>query len=99
MQPKSIAELSDKLTSEQKGELETKIADVRSALATDNVARIKEAREALEQSFHKISEEIYRQGAPAGAPGADYGAGAQGGPEQGGGRSGDDTIEGEYKEM
>ncbi len=96
---KSIAELSDKLTSEQKGELETKIADVRSALATDNVARIKEAREALEQSFHKISEEIYRQGAPAGAPGADYGAGAQGGPEQGGGRSGDDTIEGEYKEM
>ena len=96
---KSIAELSDKLTSEQKGELETKVADVRSALATDNVARIKEAREALEQSFHKISEEIYRQGAPAGAPGADYGAGAQGGPEQSGGRSGDDTIEGEYKEM
>jgi molecular chaperone DnaK len=95
---KSIAELGDKLTSEQKSELESKIADVRSALSTDNVSRIKESREALEQSFHKISEEIYRQGAPAGGP-SDFGAGAQGGTEQGGGRSGDDTIEGEYKEM
>ena len=96
---KSIAELGDRITSEQKGELETKIADVRSALATDDVARIKEAREALEQSFHKVSEEIYRQGAPAGATGSDFEGGAQGGPEQGGGRSSDDTIEGEYKEM
>ena len=95
---KSIAELGDRITSEQKGELETKIADVRSALATDDVARIKEAREALEQSFHKVSEEIYRQGAPAGATGSDF-EGAQGGPEQGSGRSSDDTIEGEYKEM
>ncbi len=95
---KSIAELGDRLSSEQKGELETKIADVRSALATDDVARIKGAREALEQSFHKISEEIYRQGAPAGATGPDFDS-AQGGPEQGGGRSSDDTIEGEYKEM
>jgi len=96
---KSIAELGDRITSEQKGELETKIADVRSALATDDVARIKEAREALEQSFHKVSEEIYRQGAPAGATGSDFEGGAKGGPEQGGGRSSDDTIEGEYKEM
>ncbi len=95
---KSIAELGDRITSEQKSELETKIADVRSALATDDVARIKEAREALEQSFHKVSEDIYRQGAPAGATGSDF-EGAQGGPEQGGGRSSDDTIEGEYKEM
>ena len=94
---KSLAELGDKLSSEQKGELETKIADVRAALSTDDVARIKESRESLEQSFHKVSEEIYRQGAPAGGP-SDFG-GAEG-PEQGGGpQSGDDTIEGEYKEM
>jgi molecular chaperone DnaK len=94
---KSIAELGDKLSSEQKGELETKIADVRSALATDDVARIKEARESLEQAFHKASEEIYRQGAPAGGPG-DFG-GAEGPAQGGGAPSGDDTIEGEYKEM
>src|SRR5437588_5842231 len=61
---KSIADLGDKLTSEQKGELESKVADVRAALSTDDVPRIKSAREALEQSFYKISEAIYREGAP-----------------------------------
>jgi molecular chaperone DnaK len=94
---KSIAELGDKLSSEQKGELETKISDVRSALATDDVARIKEARESLEQAFHKVSEDIYRQGAPAGGP-SDFG-GPEGPAQGGGAQGGDDTIEGEYKEM
>jgi molecular chaperone DnaK len=94
---KSLAELGDKLSSEQKGDLEAKIADVRSALATDDVSRIKEAREALEQAFHKASEEIYRQGAPAGGP-SDF-AGADGTQSGSGAPSGDDTIEGEYKEM
>ena len=63
---KSIAELGDKITSEQKGELETKIADVRAALSTDDVQRIKASREALEQAFYKISESIYRQAGASG---------------------------------
>ncbi len=91
---KSLTELADKISSEQKGDLESKIADVRAALSTDDIGRIKSAREALEQSFHKISESIYRQGAGAG-PGADFG-GAQPGEEA---SPHDDTIEGEYKEM
>jgi len=97
---KSIAELGDKITAEQKSELESKIADIRAALSTDDVARIKSSREALEQSFHRISESIYRQaGAGAGNPGADFGGGAeQGNPSEEGGPH-DDTIEGEYKEM
>src|SRR3989475_4319436 len=69
---KSITELGDKLTSEQKGELETKIADIRAALSTDDVERIKSARESLEQSFHRISEMIYRQPGATGSPGADF---------------------------
>ncbi len=92
---KSMADLGDKLTAEQRGELESKIADVRSALSTDDVARIKSAREALEQAFYKISEGIYRQqGAPAGtySGGPDEGDAGTQGPQ-------DDTIEGEYKEM
>ena len=97
---KSMADLGDKLTSEQKGELESKIADVRAALSTDDVARIKSSRESLEQAFYKISESLYRPeaGAGAGEPGADFGGGYDGGnAEQG--SSHDDTIEGEYKEM
>ncbi len=99
---KSMADLGDKLTSEQKGELESKIADVRAALSTDDVARIKSSRESLEQAFYKISESIYRPEAGAGAgdpgAGADFGGGYDGGTTEQG-SSHDDTIEGEYKEM
>ncbi|MDQ2716715.1 MAG: molecular chaperone DnaK [Chloroflexota bacterium] len=97
---KSLADLGDKISSEQKSELDTKIADVRAALATDDVARIKASREALEQSFHRISESIYRQ-AGAGAPGGnpDFGGGTPPNEEQAEPGPHDDTIEGEYKEM
>jgi molecular chaperone DnaK len=91
---KSMADLGDKLTSEQRGELESKIADVRSALSTDDVARIKSAREALEQAFYKISEGLYRQqGTPTGA----YSGGPEESDAAGTQASQDDTIEGEYK--
>jgi len=93
---KSLAEIGDKITAEQKSELEGKIADVRAALSTDDVARIKSSRESLEQAFFKISQAMYGQ-AGAGA-GGEYAEGQPGaGPEQG--RPSDDTIEGEYKEM
>jgi len=93
---KNIADLGDKITPEQKSELEARVADVRAALSTDDVPRIKASREALMQAFHKVTESIYR---PAGA-----GAGSGAGPDYGSGPSnegpsGDDTVEGEYKEM
>jgi molecular chaperone DnaK len=93
---KSMNELGDKITSEQKGELESKIAEVRAALATDDVSRIKAAREALDQAFYKVSEGIYRQAGASGAaggpgPDADQEPFNQSGPQ-------DDTIEGEYTE-
>jgi molecular chaperone DnaK len=78
--------------------LETKIADIRAALSTDDVERIKSARESLEQAFHKISEAIYSQAGASPNPGADFGGTTQETPPDQGG-SNDDTIEGEYKEM
>src|SRR2546426_913530 len=92
---KNIADLGDKITPEQKSDLESKVADVRAALATDDVTRIKESREALMQAFHKVTESIYRQSGAGTA--ADYGSGPeqpnQGTPPR------DDTIEGEFQEM
>src|SRR5881398_417414 len=94
---KSIADLGDKITPEQKSELESKIADVRAALSTDDVARIKSSREALEQAFYKVTESVYRPGAGEATDGANpnFGGGT-GQTEQEGPH--DDTIEGEYKE-
>jgi molecular chaperone DnaK len=95
---KSLAEISDKISGEQKSELESKIADVRAALSTDDVARIKSSREGLEQAFFKISQDMYGQAGANGANGTgDFSQDPTGGAEQG--RSADDTIEGEYKEM
>ncbi len=96
---KSLSELGDKLQADLKSDLESRIADVRSALSTDDVSRIRSAREALEQAFYKASESVYRQqGADAGADGTPGFEGASQGAGQGStGR--EDTIEGEYKEM
>ena len=96
---KSLAELGDKLSSDLKSDLESKIADVRAALAANDVAKIKSSREALEQAFYKASESIYRQaGAGAGAgAGGDFSGDPQ--PTDPGQGVHDDTIEGEYKEM
>jgi molecular chaperone DnaK len=97
---KSISELGDKISSDQKSDLESKVADVRAALTTDDVERMKSSREALEQAFYKISESVYRQGAEGATPGADFGGGANYDNGQGSASSpNDDTIEGEYKEM
>ncbi len=96
---KSLAEIGDKITAEQKSELEGKIADVRTALSTDDVARIKSARESLEQAFFKISQSMYGAAGAAGAGGSGDFTGGQPGGAESQGRTSDDTIEGEYKEM
>jgi len=95
---KNIADLGDKITPEQKSELESKIADIRTALSTDDVERIKASREALMSAFHKVTEQIYR---PAGA-GAGSGGGYDTNPEQpkpNQETTRDDTIDGEYYEQ
>ncbi len=95
---KNIADLGDKITPEQKSELESKIADIRTALSTDDVERIKASREALMSAFHKVTEQIYR---PAGA-GAGSGGGYETNPEQPNPNqetTRDDTIDGEYYEQ
>ncbi len=95
---KNIADLGDKITPEQKSELESKIADIRTALSTDDVERIKASREALMSAFHKVTEQIYR---PAGA-GAGSGGGYDTNPEQPNPNqetTRDDTIDGEYYEQ
>jgi len=94
---KSLSEIGDKISPEQKSELEGKIADVRTALSTDDVERIKSAREELEQAFFKISQSMYGQGQPG--AGAEYADAQPDGGDQEQPRPNDDTIEGEYKEM
>jgi molecular chaperone DnaK len=89
---KTLRDLADKVPADQKTEAEARIADVRAALATDDVERIKSARDALQAAMFKVSESIY---AAAGAGGAGGAAGGDGEPSD---SQGDEAVEADFKE-
>jgi molecular chaperone DnaK len=78
---KTIDELGDKISSEEKAKAETEIANVKKALEGSDVEAIKSATEKLTTVFYSISEKLYAQtaGAQAGAAnGANAGENAEG---------------------
>ncbi len=69
-----IKDLGEKLPADQRTEVETEIANVKSALEGDDTAQIKSATEALTQASYKLSELMYQQaGGGANAPGSEAG--------------------------
>ncbi len=74
---KTLGELGDKLSADEKGKIEAAIEKVKTALNGTDVEAIKAATEELTQAFYAVSEKLYQQQAAAegqGAPGADAGA-------------------------
>ena len=76
---KLIKENGDKIDASDKTEMETKAANVRDAIKTDDIEKIKAAREDLEKCVQGVSTKLYQAGAaaaqaadaqPTGAPGA-----------------------------
>ena len=68
---KTLEEMGDKLDAADKSEVEAKLAELKTALSGSDTALIKSATENLTQAFYKISEKLYQQSAPNGAPGCD----------------------------
>ena len=60
---KTLEELGDKVSNEEKAKVETEIENVKKALETNNTETIKEATEKLTQVFYQISEQLYKQNA------------------------------------
>ena len=85
---KTLSEMGDKLDAADKGEVEQKLASLKTALSGTDTEAIKKATEELTQAFYKVSEKMYQQANPQGAqgnPGAGYtDPGAQQGQQQGG---------------
>jgi molecular chaperone DnaK len=67
---KSLTDLGDKVDAGEKAKVEAAIADLKKALEGDDTADIKAKSEALKQASYKIAEELYKQQAANGAPGA-----------------------------
>jgi molecular chaperone DnaK len=76
---KQLAELGDQVDSASKEQIEQAIKEVRESLTSEDADQIKSKTEALQQAFHKVSEQIYQQAAAAGsADGAPNGAASEG---------------------
>jgi molecular chaperone DnaK len=98
---KMVEENADKIPDDLKAEIEAKIAELREAVPTKDVPRIKTLSEELQAALQRVGELVYSQ---AGAPGP-------GGPEAPGdgaeqpaeGESDEekpeDTVEGEFREV
>jgi molecular chaperone DnaK len=71
---KQLAELGDQVDSSSKEQISQAIADVRSSLESEDAAAIRSKTEALQQAFHRVSEQIYQsasQAQPQSGNGAD----------------------------
>ena len=62
---KTLDELGDKISGEEKAKVETEIDNVKKALEGNNIEMIKQATEKLTTVFYEISEKLYNQNAAA----------------------------------
>ena len=62
---KTLDELGDKISGEEKAKVEAEIESVKKALETNNTEEIKQATEKLTTVFYQISEQLYKQNAEA----------------------------------
>jgi molecular chaperone DnaK len=92
---RTLREHGDKIPAADRQSVEAAIAEVREALKGEDLARIKQAQEALVAASHKLAEVMYREtqaGAQAGGP-PPGGEAAEGRAAQG------DVIDAEFKDL
>src|SRR5579884_1783570 len=89
-----IKDMGDKLGEDDKKSIEEKVQEVRSALGTDDVERIKKSVETLTETMHNVSQKMYaaQQQASASQPNGEA-------PKEEGKPHDENTVEGEFKEV
>ncbi|MCK9248184.1 MAG: molecular chaperone DnaK [Solirubrobacteraceae bacterium] len=78
---KQLEDLGDQVDEAARTEIQDAIKAVRTALEGDDAAEINAKREALEQAFHKVSEQLYQKAQEAQAQQADGATGDAGGAD------------------
>ncbi|MCU1298544.1 MAG: Chaperone DnaK [Acidobacteriaceae bacterium] len=73
---KMLRENGDKISGSERGEVESAIADAKTALNSDDKTQMDRARERLTQVSHKLAEQMYKASQPQGGAGAGPTAGA-----------------------
>ena len=65
-----LGEFGDKVSAEEKSEVETKLSALKEALKSGSVDDIKAKQDDLQKAFYAISEKVYQQGRPGTGPAA-----------------------------
>ncbi len=97
---KTIKDLGDKLSSDDKSTLQSRIDALKEALKGENIEEIKAKQKELEEKFYEVSAKVYQQANPNGAEGqpgcdgncGDCGNGGANGPDDG-------YVDADYKEV
>jgi molecular chaperone DnaK len=92
---KSMKEMGDKLSAEDKQKIEAAIKELETATRGDDKDEIKAKTDALMQASHKLAEQMYAQ---ANAANAAAGGTATAGAEQGG-EAKDEAVDAEFEEV
>lgn len=93
---KSLKELGDKVTADDKSKVEAGVNKVKETLKGTDTEAIKKATEELQQAFYDVSAKIYQQA--GGQPGADPNAAGFGGQQGAPGAGNDDNVvDADYK--
>jgi molecular chaperone DnaK len=71
---KMLRENGDKISAEERGEVENAIADARNALNSNDKRQMDQARDRLSQASHSLAEHMYQAARPQAAPGAGTGS-------------------------
>ena len=92
---KSLDELGEKVTQEERMKIEAAISDLETANKGDNVDEIKSKMDALMKAMEPISQRVYQEASKQQA-GAQQGAGQQTGGQQTSGQASQEKANGDY---
>jgi len=90
---KTLQELGDKISPEEKTKIEDKISELRETLNTYDVSNIRQQTEDLQNAFHAISQQMYAQQQ------AEPGSNGHGPHEHHEGEESEEVVEGEFREI
>ena len=92
---KALGEFGDKVSAEEKNEVETKLSALKEALKSGSVDDIKAKQDDLQKAFYAISEKVYQQAAQA----QGQQPGAQPGPDAGAQPKDDGAVDADFHEV
>lgn len=93
---KTITDLGDKLSAEDKSKLETKMEALKAVKDGEDIEAIKKAMDELQQEFYAISSKLYQQN-PEAAQGAGFDHNNMGGAEQNQAPHDDNVVDADFK--